>query len=141
MKQTALKWLENNLIFDPWAEEHFKHNEECWEIAKEMEKQQIMNAYEDGAINGYKSGVVRNNSSSDITPEQYFAETYGSKKSDEHIEHNLDEIEKSKKPINPNEISDEQIECLAKEHILYNDAKRQWLIEGMKLYREQLKKK
>ena len=37
------------------------------------------------------------------------------------------------------EISDEEITKLANEHILYNDSKRQWVIEGMKLYREQLK--
>jgi hypothetical protein len=39
------------------------------------------------------------------------------------------------------EISDEQITKLANEHILYNDSKRQWVIEGMKLYREQLKQR
>jgi hypothetical protein len=39
------------------------------------------------------------------------------------------------------EISDEEITKLANEHILYNDSKRQWVIEGMKLYREQLKVK
>jgi hypothetical protein len=39
----------------------------------------------------------------------------------------------------PKEISDEKIIKLANEHILYNDSKRQWVIEGMKLYREQLK--
>jgi hypothetical protein len=39
------------------------------------------------------------------------------------------------------EISDEEITKLANEHILYNDSKRQWVIEGMKLYREQLKHK
>lgn len=38
-----------------------------------------------------------------------------------------------------NEISDEEITKLANEHILYNDSKRQWVVEGMKLYREQLK--
>ena len=37
-------------------------------------------------------------------------------------------------------ISDEEITKLANEYILYNDSKRQWVIEGMKLYREQLKK-
>jgi len=41
----------------------------------------------------------------------------------------------------PKEISDEEITKLANEHILYNDSKRQWVIEGMKLYREQLKEK
>ena len=39
------------------------------------------------------------------------------------------------------EISDEEITKLANEYILYNDSKRQWVIEGMKLYREQLKNK
>lgn len=39
------------------------------------------------------------------------------------------------------EISDEEITKLANEYILYNDSKRQWVIEGMKLYREQQKKK
>jgi len=37
------------------------------------------------------------------------------------------------------EISDEEITKLANEHILYNDSKRQWVVKGMKLYREQLK--
>ena len=38
-------------------------------------------------------------------------------------------------------ILDDDIESLAKEHILYNDTKRKWVMEGMKLYREQLKQK
>ena len=38
-------------------------------------------------------------------------------------------------------ISDDDIESLAREHILYNDSKREWVMEGMKLYREQLKQK
>jgi hypothetical protein len=42
---------------------------------------------------------------------------------------------------NRTEISDEEIVSLANEHILYNDSKRSWVIEGMKLYREQLKTK
>jgi hypothetical protein len=41
--------------------------------------------------------------------------------------------------ISSREISDEEITKLANEHILYNDSKRQWVIEGMKLYREQLR--
>jgi len=43
--KTAVEWLEDNLISEPWAEEHFKHNSECWDKAKEMEKEQIINAY------------------------------------------------------------------------------------------------
>ena len=38
-----------------------------------------------------------------------------------------------------NELSDAEIEKLASEHILYNDSKKQWVIEGIKLYREHLK--
>jgi hypothetical protein len=38
-----------------------------------------------------------------------------------------------------NEISDAEIEKIANKQILYNDSKRQWVIEGMKLYREHLK--
>jgi hypothetical protein len=44
-------------------------------------------------------------------------------------------------PIEILEISDDEICLSANEHILYNDFKRQWVIEGMKLYREQFKKK
>ena len=43
-------------------------------------------------------------------------------------------------PIEMHILSDNDIESLAKDYILYNDSKRQWVIEGMKLYREQLKK-
>jgi len=42
--KTVVEWLEDNLIFEPWAEEHFKHNSECWDKAKEMEKEQIFKA-------------------------------------------------------------------------------------------------
>jgi hypothetical protein len=37
--------------------------------------------------------------------------------------------------------SDEEITKIAYDYVLYNDIKRQWVIEGMKLYREQFKKK
>jgi len=46
--KTAVEWLEDNLLSEPWAEEHFKHNSECWDKAKEMEKEQIMEAYSNG---------------------------------------------------------------------------------------------
>ena len=35
-------------------------------------------------------------------------------------------------------LSDEKIENLAKGYVLYNDDKRNWVMEGMKLYRDQL---
>ena len=42
MKQTAVEWLEDNLISEPWTEENFKHNAECWDKAKAIEKEQII---------------------------------------------------------------------------------------------------
>ena len=48
---TAVEWLEENLLFEPWAEEHFEYNKECWDKAKEMEKQIIAQAFEDGDYN------------------------------------------------------------------------------------------
>ena len=52
MRQTAIEWLEENLLFEPWAEEHFEHNYECWDKAKEMEKEQIIDARINGDMNG-----------------------------------------------------------------------------------------
>jgi len=68
MKQTALEWLEDNLIFEPWAEEHFEHNYKCWDKAKEMHKQEIINAY----WSAYKEGQY----SGDKTADEYYNETY-----------------------------------------------------------------
>ena len=48
MKHTAVQWLEIVLIPDPISEEEFEHNINCWKQAKEMEKEQIINANRDG---------------------------------------------------------------------------------------------
>jgi hypothetical protein len=48
MKHTAVQWLEIMLIPDPISEEDFEHNINCWKKAKEMEKEQIINANRDG---------------------------------------------------------------------------------------------
>jgi hypothetical protein len=45
MKQTAVEWLLDNLISEPYSEEDFNHNSNMWDKAKEMEKQQIIDAY------------------------------------------------------------------------------------------------
>ena len=39
---TAVKWLLENLISEPYSETDFEHNEKCWNKAEEMEKQQIL---------------------------------------------------------------------------------------------------
>jgi len=66
--KTAVEWLEDNLLSEPWAEEHFKHNSECWDKAKEMEKEQIIGTFNEGALDGLQLG------------EQYYNYTF---KSDE----------------------------------------------------------
>ena len=43
MKQTAVEWLLNNLISEPYSEADFKHNKECWNKAEEMEDEQMIN--------------------------------------------------------------------------------------------------
>jgi hypothetical protein len=61
MKQTAVEWLLKNLINEPFSEEDFKHNFNVWNKAEEMEKQQIIDAWENiGAENS----------------EQYYNETF-----------------------------------------------------------------
>ena len=45
MKQTAIEWLSENLISEPYSEQHFKHNFRCWERAEAMEKEQIIKAH------------------------------------------------------------------------------------------------
>ncbi len=45
MKQTAVEWLLENLISEPHFEEDFNYNSECWDKAKAMEKEQIIEAY------------------------------------------------------------------------------------------------
>ena len=67
MKQTALQWLLENLISEPLAEEHFEHNKECWNKAEEMEKQQIINAWENGYREFYDGSS---------TPEEYYNKTF-----------------------------------------------------------------
>jgi hypothetical protein len=49
------------------------------------------------------------------------------------------EIQQAKEMEKNHQLSDEEIEMAAKEYVLYNDQKRDWVIEGMKLYREHLK--
>lgn len=39
---TAVTWLLENLISEPYSETDFKHNEECWDKAEEKEMQQAV---------------------------------------------------------------------------------------------------
>jgi hypothetical protein len=42
---TAVEWLLENLNSEPYSEEEFKYNSDCWDKALEMEKQQMKYAY------------------------------------------------------------------------------------------------
>jgi hypothetical protein len=43
MEQTAVEWLLENLNSEPYSEEDFKYNRDCWDKALEMEKEQMLN--------------------------------------------------------------------------------------------------
>ena len=59
---TAVEWLLENLNSEPYSEEEFKYNSDCWDKALEMEKEQIKEAYCMGDDN--------------IGAEQYYNETF-----------------------------------------------------------------
>jgi hypothetical protein len=64
-EQTAVEWLLENLNSEPYSEKDFEHNKRCWEQAKEMEREQIVNAYNDCEWTGdHEDG------------EQYYKQTY-----------------------------------------------------------------
>ena len=109
-------------------------------LAKEMEKQQIIDAYWgglNGSINDYSESKKVGSEIIDIKygkgADQYYNETYGSKESDELHEDNLDEMPTSSQT----EISDEEIEKAVNNpnHDAYD------FREGAKWYREQLRNK
>jgi len=74
MKHTAVQWLLENLITEPYSEKDFEHNKNCWDKAEEMEKQQIISAFEIGYDNGacvqYGNPIYHGNS--------YYNETFKS---------------------------------------------------------------
>ena len=69
MKKTALEWLLENLNSEPYSEEEFNYNKECWDKAKEMEKEQISQAYVFGSAYGID---VKNG----LNPNNYYNETF-----------------------------------------------------------------
>ena len=89
MKQTAVEWLydtiDNELI--DFLESRIDVNElsvamlKAKEQAKEMEKQQIMDAVNEGIKQGYTDYIDTEwGRDNDYNPEQYYNETYGGNK-------------------------------------------------------------
>ena len=130
-QQTAVDLLSNRAyeLFEKYSEGKFdriKLNKLmlfATNQAKQMHKDEIVDAYKQAQVLVVLDDTKR--------AEQFYYETYESNGSDDHLPDVREMVE----------ISDEEIIKLANEYILYNDSKRQWVIEGMKLYREQLKKK
>jgi predicted metal-binding transcription factor (methanogenesis marker protein 9) len=143
---TAVEWLDEQLQEYVIAADHVANTiviqisfEEYMDLkkqAKEMHKQEIVNAWEEGESSVYiTSGEIY----TDGDAKQYYQETFVSKGSDEHIEHKLDEINTSSQT----EISDEEIEKEAN-NLFAGDlmwSERIAFKVAIKWYREQLKKK
>lgn len=65
---TAVEWLTEKVNSKEWQDMYIWHKEEVFKQAKEMEKQQIIDANEDASTN--ELGEF-------LTGEQYYNETYG----------------------------------------------------------------
>ena len=123
-KQTSIEWLvkELNQAIDYIPINKWDAIADIIQQAKQMHKDEITIAYGSDRF-----------PCSDADCEDYYQETYGGSPKE------ISEEKPMRYHCVPKEISDEEIIKLANKHILYNDSKRQWVIEGMKLYKEQLK--
>jgi hypothetical protein len=72
---TAVEWLLENLNSEPYSEEEFNYNSECWDKAKEMERGQIIDSYRDGRSDQQSD---RPSKFYNRMAEQYYKETYES---------------------------------------------------------------
>jgi hypothetical protein len=70
-KQTAIEWLLDNIISEPYSQKDFKYNSDCFDKAKEIEKQQIINTFYD-----CKLSIIFKEP---ITADQYYTENYENK--------------------------------------------------------------
>jgi hypothetical protein len=77
VKQTAIDWLLENLITEPFSEADFEHNSNCWDKAKEMEKEQIIEAHGDKKRTKSNSGSCVTYAYT-FTGEMYYNETFKS---------------------------------------------------------------
>jgi hypothetical protein len=71
MKQTAVEWLYERFLFAGYAAPA-----EWKEKAKEMQKEQIMNSFADGFVEGVET---QKSNQQLLFPEQYYNQTFGDK--------------------------------------------------------------
>ena len=131
MKQTTVDWLYEQIKFtnkEAYNDELF----EQFQQAKEMEKQQIIDAYKYGDLD------LR-------SADTYYNETYGSKESKigSSLEWNGEVTQGHGVPASSQtEISDEEIEkAIIHQDVVKQEGYCHCFLEGAKWYREQLKKK
>lgn len=55
-KQTAVEWLLENLNSEPYSEEEFNYNSNCWDKAKELEVKQRQEDTNHGYSQGWDDG-------------------------------------------------------------------------------------
>lgn len=85
MKKTAVEWFSNQTyeLFEQYSEGNFDRVQlnklmvDATNKAKEMEKEQIMDAYSTGADDEYEHHVNLSVKREDIDCEKYYNETYG----------------------------------------------------------------
>ena len=135
--KTAVDWLIEKML-----DSGIGICKEWREQAKEMEKQQIIDAFYQCGRDNFEHIKVINRSATD-----YYNETYGSKGIDEHI------VDINEMISSQTEISDEEIEKGAKSKYPYNvfkdddikgmiiSAQRGAWVDAIKWYREQLKQR
>jgi hypothetical protein len=63
MKQTAVDWLADNLIGNPFSDKDFEHNRNVFKKAKQIEKEQMLEVSKEGIFSTHEF-------------EQYYKETY-----------------------------------------------------------------
>jgi len=150
---TSIEWLINQIHKKQYGDYPNLTFENIFKEAEEMHKQEIIDAWSDGAYGGGQFTTTHE------TSETYYQETFVSKGSDSEIPNvcssqtEVNETDNTPKEVKKDsfgEISDEEIEKAAREYTFneyqkvidyenydtYND----W-INGAKWYREQLKTK
>lgn len=79
----------NQINSSEWQDKYIWHKEEIFEQAKQMEKKQIIDAFDEGQEYEYEYHV---NSAPKFFSDTYYAETYGSKGNDETNSNNVEEV-------------------------------------------------
>jgi len=79
MKQTAVEWLENNLYKSKIPAIILVDILELINQAKEMEKEQIIDAFDEGKSDGYKTAREWDEMIIWLSAEQYYNQTYKTK--------------------------------------------------------------